>query len=377
MGRGHGFHPAFRRAVHPACRYPVGVAKKPESSTPLSAEHRVVVLIGKEPFLQGEFTAQIRELLTKAHGEIDVFRFDGSSASAAEVLDECRTFGLMQRHKMVVVDAADALLKGADDDDGGRSRRRGGRELFEEYAAAPCEAATLVLRCEKWNKGKLDGLIENVGVIRHLEAPTPAVAASWAIKRAQKRYGATLERDAAALLVERLGTELGRLDTELAKLALMSLGEDAKENANPTITADLVRGVVGLSREEEVWSLQTVLLQPSRVAVLTRLHEALDVSGHHPTLVTWACVDLARKLHGAARGLRAGENPWALARTLKMWGSAQEAVMAAARKADPARLSGLLKAGVEADWRQKTGQTEPRRALEMLALRFPEALAGR
>jgi DNA polymerase III subunit delta len=351
----------------------VSVAKKPDPSAPLSADQRIVVLVGKEPFLQGEFTVQVRDLLTKAHGQIDVFRFDGASASAGEVLDECRTFGLMQQHKMVVVDNADAMLKGADDE-GARGRRKGPRELFEDYAEAPCDAATLVLRAEKWNRGKLDGLIENVGVIKHLEAPTAAQAVSWAIKRSQKRHNANLERDAAELLVERMGPDLGRLDTELAKLALLAAGPDAKADQAATITRALVTEVVGLSREEEVWVLQTALLNPSRAAALSRLHEVLDVSGHHPTLVTWACVDLARKLHGAARGLRAGENPWALTKTLKLWGAAQDAVFSAARKADPDRLAGLLKSAVEADWKQKTGQSDPQRALETLALRFSEVL---
>lgn len=356
------------------------LAKKPDTSAPLSAEQRLIVLVGKEPFLQGEFTSQIRELLTKAKGEFDTFRFDGLAASPAEVLDECRTFGLMQGHKLVIVDNADALLKGSDDDAGGsaggpgRRAKRSGRELFEEYAASPSDAATLLLRCDKWNKGKLDGLIEKIGTIKHLEPPTPAVAVTWAIKRTQKRHDATLERDAAELLVERMGTQLGCLDTELAKLALMALADKPKPDTPPTITRALVQEIVGMSREEEVWVVQTALLSPSRAAVLARLHEALDVSGHHPTLVTWACVDLARKLHGASRGVRSGDNPWSLTKTLKLWGAAQEPILAAARRTDPHRLAGLLKSAVQADWKQKTGQSDPQRALESLALRFSEVL---
>ena len=111
-----------------------------------------VVLIGKEPFLQAEFTSQLKDLLTARHGEIESFRFDGaggnSQTSLAAVLDECRTFGLMVTHKLVIVDNADELIK------------EDNRPLMERYASAPCQSATLVPRCDKWNKGKLDALIK-------------------------------------------------------------------------------------------------------------------------------------------------------------------------------------------------------------------------
>src|SRR5262249_44697926 len=121
-----------RAEDRPAACYATAVAKKPaETKAPgaLTAEHRIVVLIPKAPFVQGEFTAQLKDALVAAHGAIDAFRFEGPAATAAAVLDECRTFGLMQEHKLVVVDQADQLVKEEN------------RPLVERYAAAPCAGA--------------------------------------------------------------------------------------------------------------------------------------------------------------------------------------------------------------------------------------------
>lgn len=334
--------------------------KAPEKpSGPLTADHRIVVLVGKEPFLQSEFTAQLKETLVAAHGEIDTFRFDAPSTTAAQVLDECRTFGLMQQHKLVVVDQGDQLVKEEN------------RPLIERYAAAPCESATLVLRCDKWNKGKLDAMIEKVGIIKTFDALSPQQAAVWATKRAQKRHNAVLEPDAARLLVERLGPELGKIDTDLAKLAAHVGGEPGKPG---TITTEAVDQLVAAGREEEVWVVQSTLLHAGPEEALACIREALDVSRHHPTLVTYACVDLARKLHGAARGLKAGANPFQLAGKLRLWGSSKDAILATAARQDPRRLAALLKDAVEADRRQKTGQADPVRSLEALSLRFAAVL---
>ena len=119
------------------------------------------------------------------------------------MLDECRSFDLMQRQKLVVVENADKLVAGDN------------RPLIERYASAPADHSTLALKAGKWNRGNLDKLIEKVGVIVKCEPPSAADAAKWAYHRALKRHDADLDKDAAVALVERVGVDLGRIDTEI------------------------------------------------------------------------------------------------------------------------------------------------------------------
>jgi DNA polymerase III delta subunit len=337
------------------------VAKKAPPSTPLSAACRIVVLAGKESFLLAEFTAQLQELLTKEHGEVDTVRFDGAAAALADVLDECRTFGLMQQHKLVIVDHAEQLVK---DDN---------RPLFERYAAAPSQNATLVLRAERWYPGKLDELIARVGSFQRCEAVTPQLAATWAVKRAEKRHNARLAPAAAELLVERIGADLSRLDSELAKLAVSASTPDGKPSQ---ITPEGVVELVGETREDEAWAIQQTLLTGDAEASIAHVRLILDNSrrdAHVP--LTWAMADLARKLHAAAHALRQGMNPFAIGGKLKLWPEERrEAVLSVARRTDPARLAALLKSAVEADAAGKSGLGDPGRTLERLALQFAGAL---
>lgn len=349
----------------------MAVAKKSVPSGPLTADCRIVVLAGKEAFLQGEYTAQLRELLGAKFGEVDTVRFEGAAAAMADVLDECRTFGLMQQHKLVVVDSAEQLVK------------EDNRPLLERYASAPSENATLVLRTERWYPGKLDKLIEQVGTILKCDAVSAQTAASWAVKRAEKRHGAKLTPEAAATLVDRIGTDLARLDGELTKLALAAGAglKDGGRDARPTqdavsISMRDVVDLVGETREEEAWAVQETLLSGDPEASVRHVRMILDNSrrdAHVP--LTWAMVDLARKLHAASRGVREGMNPFALGNKLKLWPEdRREAVLAAARRAEPRRFAGLLKTAVEADARGKSGLGDPDRTLERLALAFADVL---
>jgi DNA polymerase-3 subunit delta len=358
--------------------------KAPSAPSSLSADTRIALLVGKELFLQTEYTAKLKAALKERFGEVDTARFDGQTASAADVLDECRSFSLMQQHKMVVVDDADVLIRagGKDkDEEGEDSDDEGGsatRPMFERYAQAPTEGATLVLRAKKFLPGKLGPMIEKVGVIIKCEAESADTARRWLLARAPARHGVQVEPAAADLLIDRLGADLGRLDTEVAKLAAAigaPLQPKGKKDGLPTVTADAAADLVGVTREEEMWSIQDAMISGDAGRTLSHLHAILDRTGKDQSIgVLWACIDLARKLHAFSRGLRQGQNAFALGKQLRVWpDSRAEAIAAIARRLDPRAAAALLGAAVDADRRSKSGLGHAERQLEVLALRFARA----
>lgn len=345
------------------------MAKKPAASTEVSADHRVVVLHGPEAFLRSLYTDQLKAALTKVHGEIEIVRHDGKACQAVDVLDDCRSFGLIQQHKLVIVDDADEFLKSSEDEEDdappAAPARKTNRQLIESYCASPSDSATLLLRCGTWRGGKLDKLIPEVGTVMACEELSDDRAVAWVGRRAPSRYQAAIDLATAALLVERLGTDLGRLDSELSKLS--SAAGDGKP-----ITRQLVVELVGQSREEEVWGVQQTLLSGDGRAILPHVRELVSISRVPTQQMMWAISDLARKLHGMSAGLRAGMNPFALAGTLKLWGPGKDAVTHAAHRTTPAAAAKLFGACVDMDARTKSGLSDPERAIEVLAVRFAD-----
>lgn len=316
-----------------------------------------MVLHGPEEFLRAEYTSQLRKALTAEHGEVDVIRFDGDSAPLADVLDECRSFGLLAAHKMVVVDQADMLLAGDN------------RPLVERYANAPAEGATLVLRSSRWNKGKLDARIGEIGVICKCDQVDPAMAARWVIKRAEKAHQVVVPQQVAAMLVDRVGAGLGKLDSELGKLA-------AAAGPEGTVTPELITDLVGASREEDMWSIQAELLCGNPERTLLHLHRILDNGPRNTAVpVSFACCDLARKLLGVCAGIESGANPFEAAKAVKIWGPSRDPILAAARRTSVARARELFDDCVRADVAQKSGLGTPVRTLERIVLRFAAVLA--
>lgn len=323
-----------------------------------ASDDAVVALVGKEIFLRTEHTAALKAALENAHGQVDVVRFDGDSASAAEVLDECRSFGLLAGHKMVVVDESDRLLNTES------------RPLFERYCESPCEGATLVLRAEKWNRGKLDKLIDAAGSFVKCDAVDDAKATAWAGRRCAQKHGHPIEGDAARALISKLGTDLGRIDAELAKLAA------GIEDDLPITRAHVVE-LVGQTREEELWSVQAEILSGDCERAIGYVRRLLDGAPRDAAVpVTFACVDLARKLAGLSAAKAQGRDARSAAKDLKIWGPGQQEMLRAAGRMSPGEAQRLLARAIDADAAQKSGLGRPDRVLERLALRMTRACAG-
>jgi len=339
----------------------------------LSADTRILVLHGPERWLQLEWTNRLRGLLEAVHGDVETFVHDGRTADAAAILDELRMVGFFSSHKLVVVEEAQTFLAGGGD---GTKRNPSHRQLMEEYATEPAASATLVLRASEWRPGNFDKAVAEVGAVVKCEEPKPAQAAAWVRVRAEKQHGRAIDADAAALLVDRVGSELARLDTELAKLAAMALvaGDRA---APPPISADDVRAMVGPSREEKAWAIQDALLSGRADVALHRLEEITGSGGQPDLLVLAAFEDLALKLHAAGRMRASGASAQAIRKELRLWGPAADAIPRAAERVGVARLRALVDASVEADRRSKRGLGDAHRDLEVLAVRFADTLAAR
>ncbi|HEX8523188.1 MAG TPA: DNA polymerase III subunit delta [Tepidisphaeraceae bacterium] len=223
----------------------------------------VYALVGEDSFLQLQELGRIVRELPADTQRTD---YDGEQAQLAEVLDDLRSFAMFGGGKLVVVRAADDFV----------SRYR---EQVENYLAAPSDSATLVLRMNSLPKvQRVYKLITKVGEV--VECSPPKDLAKWAIEHAKKTQGVTMTLDAAKLLAELIGDDMGKLDTEIAKLALCA--DDQK------ITPEVVDENVTNQRDREMKELTAAIASGDTAEALRRWQELLrsDPSSEFRA-VTW------------------------------------------------------------------------------------------
>jgi DNA polymerase III delta subunit len=252
---------------------------------------------------------------------------DGERAELADVLDELRSFAMFGGAKLVVVRDADAFITRF-------------RPQLEDYVASPSNSGTLVLRLSSLpGNQKIHKAIAKTGKIIDCEPPKDPIR--WIAEHGRGAHGITLTPDAARLLAELVGNDLGRLDGELAKLALQCEG-------NARIDAKAVTECVSFQREQEMRDMTAELATGNVACALRRWRQLvqLDPSSEFRA-VTWLGMwleDVGVVVGGGA----VGKLSWKYKEKLPQFINSAKAL----GKAGHARALDLL---AEADHQSKSG----------------------
>lgn len=248
----------------------------------------VITLVSTDAFLQLQSLAQIASGLPPDATRLD---FDGEKAELADVIDELRGFSMFGGEtKLVIIRNADEFI----------SRFR---EAMENYIASPSSTGVLVLRMNaKLNKAhRISKLLAKHGQIIECMPPSLQQLPGWIQQRGKSAHRLTITPDAARQLAELIGDDLGKLDNEMAKLALQC-------DSGRVDVADIGRNI-SFQREQAMWDLTNAMAVGRTTEALRRWRHLvqLDPSTEFRA-VTWIGLWLedVRKVLTAKR---AGKNP--------------------------------------------------------------------
>lgn len=309
----------------------------------------VYALVGADAFLQLQSLAKIIAAMPAGTQRSD---FDGERAELSAVLDELRSFSMFSVGKLVVVQSADAFVTRY-------------RQSLESYVASPSSSATLVLRMTTLPSAQLIyKAIKKVGEVQNCSPPKEL--ARWAIDRAKAAHSATLQPDAARLLADMIGDDMGRLDNELAKLSLTCTGG--------TIVPADVSGGVAFQREREMSELTSAVAAGKTSEAIRRWRQLLQSdSSSEFRAVTWLTIWVtnAKKAFGMRKS---GMQSQAIAKALRLWPREMEqAFFENITALGEAGVDRAIRALTEVDHHCKTGVGAPATNVE----RFILSLAGK
>ncbi len=125
------------------------------------------------------------------------------------------------------------------------------------------------------------------------------IVLEWLAARAEKQHSARLGNGAGEMLLEIVGPELGRLDQELAKLALLAVSPGPKAGSGQ-ITRELVEQTVGGWRAKTAWTMIEAALDGNAAQALVELDRLL-LAGEEPIALLAMMSGSLRRLAAATR----------------------------------------------------------------------------
>ena len=254
----------------------------------------VCALFGDESFLKRLALSTLREqILGDGDSGFSLTTFDGPTVELRNVMDELATVAMFGGgRRMVVIEDADEFV----------SRNRA---VLEDYVAKPRGSGVLVLVVNKWAANtRLYKSVAEHGLQIECKSPPPARLLKWLTAWAKSRYAATLPTDAAAMLVEMAGDEMGLLDQQLAKLAV-SVGKNAAGEPE-AIDAALIKNLVGGWRVKTAWDMIDAVAIGNAKEALQQL-DRLILAGEHPISLLGMMSSTLRRFAAATRIVQQNE----------------------------------------------------------------------
>lgn len=198
------------------------------------------LLMGEEPFFIDQISDYIEDnLISEADRDFNqiVFYANDKDVDAALVIAAAREYPFGVPYRVVIVKEA-KNLKNID--------------LLKEYALHPSPTTILVI-CYKYGKLRAAQYkpFEKNGVLFNSEKVKENKLASWVQAQAGK-HSFSVDVRAANIIAESIGNDLTRINNELLKLKIF-LPEKSQ------ITPDIVEKYIGISKEYNVFELQTAL----------------------------------------------------------------------------------------------------------------------
>jgi len=256
----------------------------------------VCALIGPERFLVREALVRLRSAVLGEHdAEFAQTVFDGRETHWNDVLDTLATRAMFGPGKrLVVIEHADKS-----NETGSSSKPRSfiekHRQALEAYVEQPIPAGVLVLQAQSLPANtRLHKAIVASGLLIDCKPPPLRQLGPWLVQWARHAHGVALGVPAANLLVEMVGTDLGSLDQEVARLALLAGGRRAR------ISIDLVRKAAGSWRTRSTWDMLDAALLGNLGTAMGQFDRLIQ-SGENPIGLLAQISASVRRLAAATR----------------------------------------------------------------------------
>jgi DNA polymerase-3 subunit delta len=208
----------------------------------------------------------VHELVGDADRSMMVDDFDGDDYELRSVVDAAQTPPFLTDKRVVVARGVGRF--GADE-----------LGTLLGYLDDPLDTTDLVLAAGGGRIAKkLTDAVKAVGTITNTTPPTRAREREGWIADHLATAGLRLEQDAAALLAERLGEDVGRLDGILTTLA-------ATFGTGQTLTVDDVEPFLGEGGGVPPWDFTDAIDRGDTTAALTMLGRMIHGGGRHPLQV--------------------------------------------------------------------------------------------
>jgi DNA polymerase III subunit delta len=311
----------------------------------------IYIIEGEEKSLvDDEVDNIITELLEPAQRDLGLLKIQGRDAVIGDCLDELRTLPFLATKRVVVVKDADKFISD-------------NRQYLEDYFDNPSPTGVFVMTVNKLDKKtNLAKKLPKCGRLISTALPNRWTLPPYLIRYAEQTHSKKLGRQAAELIVELAGEDLGRLYREVDKLSAFTGSE--KE-----ITIENIQALTGHNRLFDAFEVfdEALAGRPAKATQLFRDMLAKERSAEYK--IVGAFVYQVRRMFDAKVLLNKGTDLKEISGRLRIFGD-RGTFFVRLKKMDLLQIGSLLELLGLIDYQVKTGQATIEVEMEKFILKL-------
>ena len=228
----------------------------------------IYFLMGEEPYYIDTLSDYIeKNVLTEDEKGFNQTVLYGRDVSVEDIISTAKRYPMMSERQVVIVKEAQDLSRTID--------------KLESYVENPLLSTVLVF-CYKYKtldkRKKMTKLLDKVGVVYESKKLYENQVGDW-IKRILSGKGYSIEPKANAMLVEFLGTDLGKINNELEKLQIIL-------PKGTTFTPKDIEENIGFSKDFNVFELRKAIGERNQLKAYKIAQYFSDNAKDHPIVMT-------------------------------------------------------------------------------------------
>ena len=308
----------------------------------------VYVISGKDKFLVSKSCGDlIDKLLPPDKRPLALYQPEEDKAELAEVLDELRTVPFLAERRVVLITNAGKFISD-------------NRQSLERYFDDPAPKGVLVMTSDSWpSNTRLAKKLKKIG--EHISRDVkPWEMADYAVGYAKSEHGKKLSKQAASLLIELAGDDIGRICGEIDKLALYSAKQEA-------ISPQSIEELVGRNRMFNVFTVIDAMAAGQKEKAIERLRNMFANDKNAEYSAVGAFAFHFRKIFKAKVLLEKGVNSYQVLKQLRVYGD-KKAFIRQVNHMTLKKCGCVIARLARIDCEMKTGRTTGLSALERLVI---------
>ena len=234
---------------------------------------QVYLLYGEEHYLRKQYRDKLKEVLIPADDTMNYHYFEGKDINVGEIIDLAETLPFFADKRIIFIEDSGLCKSGG--------------ERLAEYLLAPSESVIIVMvEAQVDNRSKLFKVIKDKGRACEFAPQDDNTLKRW-IVGIVKKENKTINDNALNLLLEKTGTDMANIRSELEKLFCYTLKkneisvEDIQEICTQRISNRIFEMVAAIAEKRQKTALDMyhdlLLLKESPLGILALISRQFNL----------------------------------------------------------------------------------------------------